>query len=91
MTSQPEPEPGEGIGRPVSSGRCATSPRTPWSAPPAVLLLVAVIRLIPVRSESFASRTQDSFYSFVNLPIIRFPLGRCCSRCSSSRGTPRRS
>ena len=40
-----------------------------------MLLFVAIIRLIPAGDgEQFASRTQDSFYSFVNLPTIFFPL-----------------
>jgi hypothetical protein len=43
---------------------------------PAVLLFVAVIRLIPSGDGlNFSSRTQDSFYSFVNLATIFFPLG----------------
>ena len=43
---------------------------------PAVLLFVAVIRLIPSSDVlDFSSRTQDSFYSFVNLATITFPLG----------------
>ncbi|MDT4990969.1 MAG: hypothetical protein QOH97_861 [Actinoplanes sp.] len=76
MTSQPEPSPGEGrsavqILRPVRDlaayALVATS---------AVLLLVAVIRLIPGGvGEQFASRTQDSFFNFVNVPVIAFPLG----------------
>jgi hypothetical protein len=76
VTSQPEPSPGE--------GRTAVQFLRPLRdlaayalvAAPAVLLLVAVIRLIPSSvGEQFASRTQDSFYSFVNLPTIAFPLG----------------
>jgi hypothetical protein len=42
---------------------------------PAVMLFVAVIRLIPSGDGlDFSSRTQDSFYSFVNLATITFPL-----------------
>lgn len=44
-------------------------------AAPAVMLFVAVLRLIPSTvGEQFASRTQDSFYSFVNVPIVALPL-----------------
>ena len=76
MTSQPEPNPGE--------GRTAAQFLRPLRdlaayalvAATAVFLLVAVIRLIPGGvGESFASRTQDSFYNFVSLPTIGFPLG----------------
>jgi hypothetical protein len=42
---------------------------------PAVLLFVAFIRLIPAGDgEQFVSRTQDSFYAFVNLATIFLPL-----------------
>jgi hypothetical protein len=76
VTSQPEPNPGE--------GRTAAQFLRPLRdlaayalvAATAVFLLVAVIRLIPGGvGESFASRTQDSFYNFVSLPTIGFPLG----------------
>ena len=76
MTSQPEPNPGE--------GRTAVQFLRPLRdlaayalvAAPAVFLLVAVIRLIPGGvGEQFGSRTQDSFDDFVNLPTIFFPLG----------------
>ncbi|MDT5030599.1 MAG: hypothetical protein QOC94_770 [Actinoplanes sp.] len=76
MTSQPEPSPGEGrsavqILRPVRDLAAYALVATP-----AVLLLVAVIRLIPGGvGEQFASRTQDSFFNFVNVPVIAFPLG----------------
>jgi hypothetical protein len=76
VTSQPEPSPGEGrsavqILRPVRDLAAYALVATP-----AVLLLVAVIRLIPGGvGEQFASRTQDSFFNFVNVPVIAFPLG----------------
>jgi hypothetical protein len=39
------------------------------------MLFVAVIRLIPsLDGDTFASRTQDSFYGFVNLATIGLPL-----------------
>ena len=75
MTSQPEPNPGE--------GRTAAQFLRPLRdlaayalvAATAVFLFVAVIRLIPGGvGETFASRTQESFYNFVSLPTIGFPL-----------------
>ena len=75
MTSQPQPAPG---GRPVGQFLRPLRDLAAWAlvAAPAVMLFVAIIRLIPSGDgEQFASRTQDSFYSFVNLPTIFFPLG----------------
>jgi len=75
VTSQPEPNPGE--------GRTAAQFLRPLRdlaayalvAATAVFLFVAVIRLIPGGvGETFASRTQESFYNFVSLPTIGFPL-----------------
>jgi hypothetical protein len=40
----------------------------------AVWLLVAIIRLIPDGPDQFAGRTEDSFYGFVNLQTIFFPI-----------------
>ncbi|GAB1645174.1 hypothetical protein [Krasilnikovia sp. MM14-A1259] len=43
---------------------------------PVVLLFVALLRLIPSDvGEQFTSRTQGSFYDFVNLPVLLFPIG----------------
>jgi hypothetical protein len=80
VTSQPQPAPGD----PAPAG---TAPVGQFLRPlrdlaawalvgaPAVLLFVAIIRLIPAGDgEQFTSRTQNSFYSFVNLPTIFFPL-----------------
>jgi hypothetical protein len=76
VTSQPQPAPGE--------GRSASQYLRPLRdiavyallAATAVMLFVAVIRLIPSGAGlDFGSRAQDSFYSFVNLPTILFPLG----------------
>jgi hypothetical protein len=76
VTSQPQPAPGE--------GRSASQYLRPLRdiaayallAAAAVMLLVAVIRLIPSGvGLDFASRAQDSFYGYVNLPTILFPLG----------------
>ena len=76
MTSQPEPGPGEGRSAVQFLRPLRDLAAYALVAAPAVLLLVAVIRLIPSGvGENFTSRTQDSFYSFVNLPIILFPLG----------------
>jgi hypothetical protein len=76
VTSQPQPDPGE--------GRSASQYLRPLRdlavyallGAAAVMLLVAVIRLIPSGvGLDFGSRAQDSFYGYVNLPTILFPLG----------------
>ena len=76
MTSQPQPVPGE--------GRSASQYLRPVRdiavyallAATAAILFVAVIRLIPSGvGLDFGSRAQDSFYSYVNLATILFPLG----------------
>ena len=75
MTSQPQPAAGEGRS-PVQYLRPLRD-LAAWAlvGVPAVLLFVAIIRLIPSGDgEQFASRTQDSFYAFVNLATIFFPL-----------------
>jgi hypothetical protein len=75
VTSQPQPTPGE--------GRSASHHLRPLRdiaayvlvAATAVLLFVAVLRLIPGGNGlDFGSRAQDSFYSYVNLATILFPL-----------------
>ena len=73
MTSQPQPPPGEG--RPAGQ---YLRPLRDWAAyvlvgAPAVLLFVAVIRLIP-GDDDFGLRTQDSFHGFVNLSTIFLPF-----------------
>ncbi|HEU4348720.1 MAG TPA: hypothetical protein VFR35_13150, partial [Actinoplanes sp.] len=76
MTSQPSPAPGEG--RTPDEYLRPLRDLAAWAlvGAPAVLLFVAVIRLIPAGDgEQFASRAQDSFYAFVNLPTLLFPLG----------------
>jgi hypothetical protein len=76
VTSQPEPNPGEGRSAVQFLRPLRDLAAYALVAAPAVLLLVAIIRLIPSGiGESFTSRTQDSFYSFVSLPVILFPLG----------------
>lgn len=75
MTSQPQPAPGDAS--PVGQHLRPLRDLAAWAlvGAPAVLLFVAIIRLIPAGDgEQFASRTQDSFYSFVNLTTIFFPL-----------------
>jgi hypothetical protein len=76
VTSQPQPVPGE--------GRSAVHHLRPLRdiavyallGATALMLLVAVVRLIPSGvGLDFGSRAQDSFYSYVNLPTILFPLG----------------
>ena len=75
MTSQPQPAPGDAppVGQFLRPLRDLAAYALVGA--PAVLLFVAIIRLIPAGDgEEFASRAQDSFYSFVNLPTIFFPL-----------------
>jgi len=78
VTSQPQPGPGAGrtLG-PHTLGHHLRPLRdlAAWAlvGAPAVLLFVAIIRLIP-DGDGFANRAQDSFYSFVNLPTTFFPL-----------------
>jgi hypothetical protein len=75
VTSQPQPAPGDAP--PVGQYLRPLRDLAAWAlvGAPAVLLFVAIIRLIPAGDgEQFASRTQDSFYSFVNLTTIFFPL-----------------
>ncbi len=75
MTSQPQPAPGES--RPVGQYLRPLRDLAAWALVlcAAVLLFVAFVRLIPAGDgEQFVSRTQDSFYSFVNPATIFFPL-----------------
>ena len=76
MTSQPQPAPDE--------ARSASQYLRPLRdiaayalvAAAAVMLFVAIIRLIPSGvGLDFGSRAQDSFYSYINVPTIFFPLG----------------
>ncbi|WP_205650134.1 hypothetical protein [Actinoplanes solisilvae] len=74
MTSQPQPPPGE-----VKPAGQFLRPLRDLAAyalvgAPALLLLVAVIRLIPSGPDQFGYRTQDSFYGFVNTATIFMPL-----------------
>ena len=73
MTSQPQP--GPGAGRSLGDHLRPLRDLAAWAlvGAPAVLLFVAIIRLIP-GGDSFADRAQDSFYSFVNVPTTFFPL-----------------
>jgi hypothetical protein len=41
----------------------------------AVLLFVALFRLIPSSAQGYSFRTQDAFYGFVNVETVFFPLG----------------
>ncbi|MCO8272990.1 hypothetical protein M1L60_20555 [Actinoplanes sp. TRM 88003] len=74
MTSQPQPAPGEGR----SAGQFLRPLRDLAAyalvGAPALLLFVAVIRLIPDGENQFGYRTQDSFYGFVNTATIFMPL-----------------
>jgi hypothetical protein len=75
VTSQPQPAPGDG--RSVVQYLRPLRDLAAWALvlAPGVLLFVAFIRLIPGGDgEQFVSRTQDSFYAFVNLATIFFPL-----------------
>jgi hypothetical protein len=75
VTSQPQPVPGEG----KTAGQFLRPLRDLGAyalvGAVAVFLFVAVIRLIPDGSGQFGYRTEDSFYGFVNLATITFPLG----------------
>ena len=75
MTSQPQPVPGEtkSAGQYLRPLRDLAAYVLVGAA--AVLLFVAIIRLIPGGANEFGLRTQDSFYGFVNLATITFPLG----------------
>ncbi|HEV8175892.1 MAG TPA: hypothetical protein VGP91_19800, partial [Actinoplanes sp.] len=72
MTSQPQPAPGDASQylRPLRDIAAYA-----LVAAAAVMLFVAIIRLIPSGvGLDFGSRAQDSFYSYVNVPTIFFPL-----------------
>jgi hypothetical protein len=76
VTSQPEPGAGEARSAVPFLRPLRDIAAYVLVAVPAVLLLVAVIRLIPSGvGETFSTRTQDSFSGFVNVPTIFFPLG----------------
>ncbi|MEV4351960.1 hypothetical protein AB0J83_46500 [Actinoplanes sp. NPDC049596] len=74
MTSQPQPPPGEG----KTAGQYLRPLRdlAAWAlvGAPALLLFVAIVRLIPDGNAGFGLRTQDSFYGFVNTETIFFPI-----------------
>jgi hypothetical protein len=73
VTSQPQPAPGSASQylRPLRDIAAYA-----LVAAPAAMLFVAIIRLIPSGvGLDFGSRAQDSFYSYVNVATIFFPLG----------------
>ena len=74
MTSQPQPVPGEG----KSAGQFLRPLRDlgvyALVGATALLLFVAIVRLIPGGSNEFGYRTQASFGGFINLATIAFPL-----------------
>jgi hypothetical protein len=73
VTSQPQPAPGSASQylRPLRDIAAYA-----LVVAPAAMLFVAIIRLIPSGvGLDFGSRAQDSFYSYVNVPTIFFPLG----------------
>ena len=75
MTPQPEHVPGEAH----QAGQIIRPLRDLASlilvAAPAVMLFVAVLRLIPSGGgDGVGARVRDSFYSFVNVPTVAFPL-----------------
>ncbi|MGK5681001.1 hypothetical protein [Actinoplanes sp. URMC 104] len=74
MTSQPPPATGEG--KPVGPLLRPLRDLAAYAlvGAPALLLLVAIIRLIPDGANQFGYRTQDSFYGFVNTATIAMPL-----------------
>jgi len=66
VTSQPQP--GQFL-RPLRDLAAYT-----FVGVPAVLLFVAIVRLIPDGANQFGYRTQDSFYGFVNTATIFLPM-----------------
>ncbi|GAA0532953.1 hypothetical protein GCM10010172_12220 [Paractinoplanes ferrugineus] len=74
MTSQPQPAPGEGR----SAGQYLRPLRDLAAyalvGATALLLFVAIIRLIPDSGLGFSNRTPSSFGNFINLATIAFPL-----------------
>ncbi|GAB2598528.1 hypothetical protein Aab01nite_74560 [Paractinoplanes abujensis] len=74
MTSQPQPAPGEG--KPAGQFLRPLRDLAAYAlvGAPALLLFVAVIRLIPDGENQFGYRTQDSFYGFVNTATVFMPL-----------------
>ena len=74
MTSQPPPTPGQGrtAGQYLRPLRDLAAYALVGAA--AVLIFVALMRLIPDGDNQFGYRTQDSFYGFVNLATILFPF-----------------
>lgn len=73
MISQPQPAPGSASQylRPLRDIAAYA-----LVAATAAMLFVSIIRLIPSGvGLDFGSRAQDSFYSYVNVPTIFFPLG----------------
>jgi hypothetical protein len=75
VTSQPQPAPGEDktAGQYLRPLRDLAAYALVGAA--AVLIFVALMRLIPDGDNQFGYRTQDSFYGFINLATIFFPLG----------------
>jgi hypothetical protein len=74
VTSQPPPGPGEAktVGAYLRPLRDLAAYVLVGAT--AVLLFVAVIRLIPGSTDGYSYRTQDSFYGFVNMATVFFPL-----------------
>jgi hypothetical protein len=74
VTSQPQPPPGEGrtAGQQLRPLRDLAAYALVGAT--AVLLLVAIIRLIPDGGGQFSYRTQGSFGGFINLATITFPI-----------------
>jgi hypothetical protein len=75
LTSQPQPTPGEGR----TAGQYLRPLRDLAAyvlvGATAVLLFVAIVRLIPGSTPGYSLRTQDAFYGFVNTQTVFFPLG----------------
>ncbi len=76
MTSQPQPPAGEGRSAIPYLRPLRDLAAYALLAATALMLLVAIIRLIPSGvGMDFGSRAQDSFYGYVNLATIVFPIG----------------
>jgi hypothetical protein len=75
VTSQPQPAPGDAHSASQYLRPLRDIAAYALVAATAVMLFVAIIRLIPSGvGQDFGTRAQDSFYSYVNVPTIFFPL-----------------
>lgn len=75
MTSQQDHQPGEGHSAALVLRPLRDLAALVLVAAPAVLIFVALLRLVPAGgSDQLVDRARDSFYSFINMPTLLFPL-----------------